>query len=274
MNVEEYKRIITSLTELKKYLNEKGIYAKKRFGQNFLFDRNVIDNIINAIAPENKDIIEIGSGMGNLLLFYYEFANSVLAIEIDKKLYDFIKELKLDINLIHSDFLKLDLLNIIDINKKYSIVSNLPYSIASQIILKFLEFYNYISEVYLMVPEVLYKRIIAKTGTKDYSRFTILVNIFFAHKKLFKVKKNSFFPVPEIDSLFIKLVPNRKWIKKINDIDKFIKLLNIFFQHRRKKIKYIIKRYNLLFPSDFSVEKRIEEYSIDDIVNIFNLIEL
>ncbi len=282
LSISQVNKILTSPSLLKKFLKGNSISLKKRLGQNFLFDRNIINKIIKSMNLKKSDIIvEIGAGIGNITIFYLSKIKYGYLFEIDK---GFIRILNQIINLskaeiIHIDFLKTDLHKILDKEKKYKIFSNLPYSVASQIILKIIENIKFFSEIYIMVPEIIYKRMRASTGNKDYSKFSVIVQTFLNIENLFSVSRNSFFPVPEVDSVFLKLTP-RDCIE-INDIPKLKKFLNMLFRYRRKKIKKIFEDvFNLTLQEisqiseelSIDLNSRIQDISVETITKLFKKI--
>ncbi len=273
MNIEEYKNTITSLTELKYFLRQNNIALSKRYGQNFLYDKNIINNIVEILYIDNKVVLEIGPGLGNLTLFYYLKTQKNILVEIDRKLFQILDDLNLkNTEVVHMDFLKFDMENFIKKYKKISVVSNLPYNIATQVIAKLILYHKNIDKIYIMVPDILYKRMTAEIGTRQYSRISILIQVFYNVEKKFGIKRNSFFPVPEIDSVFLELKAHNKYAEYETFFNLFFDFVKIGFLHRRKKLRYIFNKYyadrikNEIIK-DYN-DLRIEELSIDDIFNI------
>ncbi len=269
MNKKKFKKIITSHTKLKLFLKENRLYLKKRFGQNFLFDKNIILKIINSIPFTKNNIIEIGPGLGNLTLYYYKKPDKTILIEIDKGLVKQLNSLfthDSNITVIHSDFLKYNLQQCIIPKQKYIILSNLPYSMGSQILIKLLEYYDIIKEIYIMAPEIYAKKFL-NAYLKFNSKLSVLLNLFFKIDKLFKVQKNSFFPAPEVGSVFMRLTPE----KKINDIKKAKKILTLLFKQKRKKLKKTLEISKNKSKMYEYLNKRVDELPLNDIINIINL---
>lgn len=280
--ISQVNKIVTSPSLLKNFLKENSIYLKKYLGQNFLFDKNIINKIIKSMDLKKSDIIiEIGPGIGNITIFYLSKVRYAYLFEIDR---GFVRVLKKIINpsnsqIIHTNFLKTDLNRILDKSKKYKIFSNLPYSIASRIIIKIIENIGFFSEIYIMVPEIIYKRMKSSAGDKEYSRFSVIVQTFFNINKLFSVSRNSFFPVPEVDSVFLKLTSLNRF--EINNIAKLKKFLNMLFKYRRKKIKKVLEdEFDLTsleisqISEELSIDlnSRIENISVETITKLFKKI--
>ncbi|MBU1078093.1 MAG: hypothetical protein KKH98_12420 [Spirochaetes bacterium] len=269
MEKENFKKIITSHVQLKYYLQEQGLYLKKRFGQNFLFDKNIIQKIIRFIPFQDNSIIEIGPGIGNMTLFYEKIAEKAILIEIDNGLVKQLKELfknENKITIIHADFIKHDLLPDLDKRKKYIILSNLPYSMGSQILVRALRYYTFIKEVYIMAPEIYTKKFISKAN-RYTDRLSLLLNLLFKIEKLFTVNKNSFFPVPKVNSAFLKLVPE----KKIDNIEKTKEILALLFKQKRRKLKKVLLQSENGSKLKKYFEKRVDELSVDQVREIIDL---
>lgn len=266
MEKDDFKTTLTSNVKLKFFLKENGLYLKKRFGQNFLFDRNVILKIVNLLSLEKKNVIEIGAGIGNVTLFYYQLPEKIFLIEIDKGLKNIIQKLFQNnnhVSIIHADFLKYDLNKIIISGQKYIIVSNLPYNAASQILIKLLDYYDHIKTLYIMAPEIYNTKFISLEQKFD-NKLGVLLNLFFKIENLFHVSKNCFFPVPQIDSVFLKLTPHGK----IEDIERSKKLLTVLFKQKRRKLKKILERSENAVILNKFYNKRIDELKLPEIIYI------
>jgi len=269
MEKENFKEIITSHIQLKYYLRDQGLYLKKRFGQNFLFDKNIIQKILKAVPFKKNSIIEVGPGIGNMTLFYEKYAERAILIEIDRGLIKQLKELfknEKKITVIHADFIKLDLLPDLNKQKKYIFLSNLPYSMGSQVLVRLLEYYTLIKEVYIMAPEIYSKKFISSTN-KFTDRLSLLLNLLFKIEKLFTVNKNSFFPVPKVNSVFLRFIPE----KKVDNIKKSQKIISLLFRQKRRKLKKTIMQSDNSLKMKKYFEKRVDELSIDQVREIIDL---
>lgn len=271
MSIDNFKEIITSHTRIKRFLNNNNLYLKKRFGQNFLFDKNIIQKIIKNIPLKNKNIIEIGPGLGNLTLFYYDQIKKALLIEIDKGLFEQLHTVLRDqnrIQLIHGDFLKTDLNKYIKKNQKYIYISNLPYSIGSQILIQIMHYYSTIDQLYIMAPDIYLEHLFSKNNYFK-NRLGVLLNIFFKIEKKFIVQKNSFFPVPEVHSVFLKLTP----CKNVPNILTTLKILSKLFHQKRRILKKELEKYSNDNLQKY-YQKRIDELSLDEIKEILLVLSL
>ena len=261
---------------LREIIKEYNIKPKKKLGQNFLHDKNIISSIINNVNVKDEDIIEIGPGPGILTENILENkARSLLAIEKDDSFEVNLKKIKNKykdnfIYLIHDvidfDFNKLT-------KKEYKIVSNLPYNISVPFILKMIKIRRVISwkDMILMVQKEVAERITANIGTKNYGRLSIMVNLNNDVKKLLNVKPSSFIPKPKVDSTVIKISPKNKNLN-INE-EVFEKIVKICFSQRRKKIKNNLDQLNtntslLLELSDIDPDIRAENINIEGFLRI------
>ncbi len=249
---------------------------KKNYGQVFLKDQNIVDKITKEVgATKNDLIIEIGPGTGSLTKKLKELNSNLIAYEIDLETKPYLD--KLDVKVIYGDFLNLNInddLNLIKYKNLY-IVGNLPYYISTKIIKKITNECNP-KEMILMVQKEVAERLSAKPGNKEYGFITVLLNYYYDIKLLFTVNKNSFYPVPKVDSAVIKLTTHNKY-KDINE-EKFIKLLKDSFKHKRKTLLNNLTNYdkemitNILISNDIKLNVRAEEMSINLFLEILKKI--
>lgn len=264
------------------YLIEKnGFNFKKKFGQNFIIDENVINNIVEK-AKIDKDtlVIEIGPGAGSLTYKLAQNANNVIAFEIDEKVKNLLESNLHDVNnveIVYKDFLKV---NIEEYIEKYSynnisVVANLPYNITTPIIMKLIDDKIPVDKIVVMVQKEVGDRFKAKPGTKDYSSLSIFLDYYFDIKKLMDISRNIFIPRPNVDSIVLEFI--RKETKyNIKNEELFFKLVKDSFVQKRKtlrnnllnydldKVKKVLEKYNL----DLSV--RAEQLKIEIFVDIAN----
>lgn len=252
---------------------------KKKYGQNFLYDENILEKIIkNTNVAADDLIIEIGPGSGNLTKKLQTFNAPIIAFEIDTSLETKLNKIKNSkTKIIYKDFMSIDLEEELkDINfKNLYIIANIPYYITTPIITKIINSNIKPKEIILMVQEEVADRLSAKPGNKDYGYITVYIQSFYNVEKLFKVNKNCFFPVPKVDSAIIKLTPNHR---QIDDIEKFNKLIENAFKFKRKTLKNNWKSYNLnsinavLTSHGYSLQNRAEQIPIDIYIEISKII--
>ena len=233
---------------------------KKRFGQNWLQDKNVIAKIVHSINITDQDlVIEIGPGAGNLTKYLTRYAKLVLAYEIDKSLKNALEEFQTsNLEVIFDDFLKRDVAS--DIKDEYDniyVIANLPYYITTPIITSLLETNLPISKMCLMMQKEVGERMLAKPGCKEYNSLTVYLNYYFNISKVMDVSKHCFYPVPQVDSSVIML-ERKEELMQVNNKDFFFKLVRNAFQFKRKNIKNNLKGYNIEI-----VEKVLKEHDLD-----------
>ncbi len=251
---------------------------KKKYGQNFLKDNNILEKIINTSNIEdNSLIIEIGAGSGALTEKLIE-KGKVLSYEIDNDLIPVLEEKFKDKNVdfIFDDFLNRNIKDDIkkyDYNKLY-VVANLPYYITTPIITKIIEEGLDIERMILMVQKEVGERFTSNIGTKDYSSITVYLNYYFDVKKEFIVSKNCFYPVPDVDSMIISL--SKKERLELKNEELFFKLVKDSFQYKRKTLRNNLKGYDfdkileILHKNGFDDNVRAEEISLEIYVLIAN----
>ncbi len=236
---------------------------KKSLGQNFLQDKNILENIVAAANVSGNSLtIEIGAGSGNLTKEIAKVSKHVLCYEIDTRLESILDESLKDYNNIHiifDDFLKRDIKEDI---KDYEydnlyLIANLPYYITTPIIEKIIESNLKFQKIVVMIQKEVGERFNAKPGMKEYNSLTVYLNYYFDLKKEFIVSRNCFIPKPNVDSIVISLV-NKKDLLYLKDIDNFNKLLKDSFKFKRKTIRNNLKNYNLTI-----VEKVLNKYNFD-----------
>ena len=239
-----------SQKEMIEKLKENNFYFKKKFGQNFIIDSNIINKIVdNSGIDNNTMVIEIGPGAGSLTYKLVSLAKYVLCYEIDKDieevLIDNLKDFN-NYNIIFDDFLKRDIKEDL---KKYSydklmIIANLPYYITTPIIIKIIEDNIDVDKMIFMVQKEVGDRFKAKEGSKEYNSLSIFLNYYFDVKKIADVSRNVFIPVPNVDSIVVEF--SRKEKKQfVQNLDLFFKIVRDSFKQKRKTLKNNLKGYNL-----------------------------
>jgi len=223
------------LSEVKSILREYDIRPSKRFGQNFLIDQNIKNKIIESIKLDREDIVlEIGPGLGALTQDLCRKVKKVIAVEKDKRLYDFIKKnIFLDnLESINKDFLDYEFKNI---TSKLIVVGNLPYSISSPILNHIINNRGHIKSIYITVQTEFGERLAALPGSKDFSSLSCYAQFYGDPKILFKIPRGVFLPAPEVDSSFLK-ISFEKQIDGSVDQEMLFKIIRSSFEKRRKTI--------------------------------------
>ena len=233
------------------------IKAKKSLGQNFLVDRKVLEKIINSAIIENKTILEIGPGTGNLTSYILKKnPKKLFVIEKDDNLAVMLKnKFHEQLIVINDDILKIDETKIS--SDKIIVFGNLPYNISTEILSKWitnLKNHFWFDSLILMFQKEVADRIIAKFNTSNYGRLAIMCNWKLNIKKICDVKADAFFPKPKIDSSLLIFSPKEDFFK-INNPNNLEKITRIFFNQRRKMIK---KPFNQIFNGDQKILDKLQ----------------
>ncbi len=252
---------------------------KKSLGQNFMKDENVIDKIVDS-AKLDKDtlMIEIGPGAGSLSKKTVPLAGFSILYEIDTRLKDILESNLSEYDnkkIIFGDFLVQDVASDIALYnyKKVYVVANLPYYITTPIITKLMK-EILPDKIIILIQEEVANRLSAKVGTKDYGMISVLLGSRYDIKKLFKVSRNCFVPVPNVDSAVISLEKHSRY--DIKDINKFEKLIKDSFKYKRKNLRNNLKEYDLILiesilnKNNYSLSDRAEDISVEVYVEVAN----
>jgi 16S rRNA (adenine1518-N6/adenine1519-N6)-dimethyltransferase len=217
---------------------------QKKFGQNFLIDANILENIIMA-AGVNKDdcVLEIGPGIGTMTQYLCENAREVVAVEIDKKLIPILKEDTLssydNITIINEDILKVDVNAIVQKKnggKPIKVVANLPYYITTPIIMGLFESHVPLESITIMVQKEVAERMQVGPGTKDYGALSLAVQYYAKPEVMMTVPASCFMPRPNVDSAVIKLTRHEHPPVQIQDEKLMFNIIRAAFNQRRKTL--------------------------------------
>ncbi|MDH5807304.1 MAG: 16S rRNA (adenine(1518)-N(6)/adenine(1519)-N(6))-dimethyltransferase RsmA [Candidatus Methanomethylicaceae archaeon] len=233
-----------TLNILRKY----NIKPKQKFGQNYVIDEKMIECILNAANLNYNDtILEIGAGIGTLTLRISDKVKKIIAIESDKKSIKALLEVlagKNNIEIIEGDILEIPL------PKVDKIISNLPFSISTPITFKLLSEGDFKLAILTYQKEVA-DRLIAKPGSKDYSRLSVAVSLLAEVEKIRDFPPESFYPKPKVFSTVVKIKKKSKFIN-FKDLDDLLKIL---FSQRRKKLKNALKIFYKTFNKEIDLSK-------------------
>ena len=240
---------------------------RKRFGQNFLIDNQVINQIISTIAPKSDDnIIEIGPGKGALTLPLSEYLNQLNIIEIDHDLVSILSaQNNKKITIHNADVLTFDF-NLF--SEKIRIVGNLPYNISSPLLFHLLSYRENIIDMTFMLQKEVVERIVAPPGTKTYGRLSVVIQAFFDTELMFIVPKESFEPQPKIESAILYLkTKSTPLIQNLKPLEEIVKLA---FSQRRKTLKNCLKSVLDQSQTRIDLSQRAEMLSLNDFVTLMN----
>lgn len=226
-----------SIREIKNLLAANNLRLKKRFGQNFLIDRNIAEKIVKNLDLSLDDIVlEIGPGLGVLSRMITDTCRRLIMFEIDRGfcriLQDEFKNYG-NVSLINEDFIEHETLS--DYSR-IKVVSNLPYCVSTPVIFKLFKYHKFIDFCLLTTQHEVSRRILADENSKNYSALSVFVKTYFECEFIYKIGPNSFYPSPKVDSAIIKLKPTKKFIDKIKNYAIFSGTVNAIFSSRRKKL--------------------------------------
>lgn len=247
--------------------------AKKRFGQNFLTDQAIIGSLIDAISPQQNDLmVEIGPGLGALTKPLLKKINELHVVEIDRDIVSWMqKEYASNSITIHNiDALKFDFATL---GSNIRVVGNLPYNISTPILFHLLDNLNSICDMHFMLQKEVVERMVAMPSTPAYGRLSVMLQYYLAMEYLITVPPESFEPAPKVESAFVRCVPHISLPFVTKDTALFAKIVMAAFGQRRKTIRNTLKDY--LNDDDFAqlnlnTQLRAENLSVRDFVDISN----
>lgn len=270
-------------------LENNDIKVKKKFGQNFLHDENILNKIATSIEIENKNIIEIGPGLGFLTNKLVTCAKKMVSYEIDIEMVQYLEEHfkeQKNLEIVNKDFLKVDLQK--EIKEKFNdenvvLIANLPYYITTAILTKVLEETNKVEKMVVMMQKEVAQRITGKPSTKDYNSLSVLIQYFTNAKMLFNVSPNCFYPAPEVESSVIEISKKEKIDNPAINLEFFLKFnRNIFAQRRKTLMNNLQNAYKVdkkifedaLIYMNLPLTVRAENLTVNQIVDLSNYIYL
>ena len=240
---------------------------RKRFGQNFLVDHRVINQIISTISPNNDDsIIEIGPGKGAITFPIIEYLDHLSVIEIDRDLVSMLKsEEQEKLTIYQADALTFDFSQI---PNKLRVIGNLPYNISSPLLFHLLDYRKQIIDMTFMLQKEVVDRIVAPPGSKTYGRLSVMMQAFYEVELMFVVPKESFEPQPKIESAILYLkTREQSLVKNSKPLEEIVKLA---FSQRRKTLKNCLKSVLNQSQTEIDLSQRAEMLSTENFVTLMN----
>jgi len=245
---------------------------RKKWGQNFLTDSNLLNRIVRTVEPQEDDnFLEIGPGDGSLTELIFPKVKQMVVVEIDPLL---IKHLSVrsdleGLNIIHGDIL---LQNIEDlpIQEPVRIVGNIPYNITSRIIFWLIEQLDFWDDAFIMMQKEVAQRLTANIGTKEYSRISIVVGAYLNMELCFKIPPDVFIPKPKVDSAIIRFTKKSSPIVADNQYEKFNKIVKMAFSKRRKMLRNSLNDFDIpiSIQEEIDFTRRPETLSIEEFAKL------
>ena len=247
--------------------------ARKRFGQNFLIDKVIIDKIVSCVNPTVEDnLIEIGPGKGALTEKLVESNCTLSLVEIDRDLVDILRKKYRELSIINEDILKVEF-NTLFGGEPKRIIGNLPYNISTPLLFKLSSINEWIIDMHIMLQKEVAERIVSNPSKKEYGRLSVSMQLFWEATSLFDVAPTAFSPKPKVNSTFMCLKPKKK--KKF-DRALMNQLLTSAFSSRRKTLKNALRNYldeGELKSLDINPRSRPENLVPEDFIRCVNFLQ-
>jgi 16S rRNA (adenine1518-N6/adenine1519-N6)-dimethyltransferase len=238
------------MASIKKELEAYGLVPRKRWGQHFLIDRNILSKVVRAAGIEETDVVlEVGPGLGVLTLALAKEARRVIAVEIDKKLVEILQEKVAacpHVEIIRKDIMEVDFNDLIEQGgQPLKVVANLPYQISTPLLFRFIDSRSVFASLTLMLQKEVAERMTATPGGKDYGPLSIFTQIVSDFSIQFLIKPSAFFPPPKVDSAVIHMVWKKRPMAEVDDIEWFKKVVRGSFGYRRKTLMNALRHSGL-----------------------------
>jgi len=254
---------------------------RKRFGQNFLHDKMVIQRIVNSINPRmGEHIVEIGPGEGALTELVLDKIGVMDVVELDRDLIPLLKirfVTQEGLTIHQADALKFEFCQLQHDEQKLRIIGNLPYNISTPLLFHLFDNNHCIQDMHFMLQKEVVDRIVAKPGDSAYGRLSIMLQYYCHAEYVFTVKPGAFRPAPKVDSAIVRLVPHAKPPVEINNFEEFSKLVNFSFTQRRKTLRNILKgKLDVSQIEALNIEPTIrpERLSLNDFARLANTLSV
>ena len=241
--------------------------ARKRFGQHFLTDRGIIEDIVQGIAPQaGQAMVEIGPGLGAMTQPLVERLGHLTVIELDRDLAVLLRK-KPELTVIESDVLRVDFRALAEAAAtKLRIVGNLPYNISTPILFHLLDVADVVEDQHFMLQKEVIDRMVARPSTSDYSRLSVMLQWRYAMENVLFVPPTSFDPPPRVDSAIVRMLPHPA--PEVLDVKLFSELVRVAFSQRRKLLRHSLGKWLELrnFNGTFNLQRRAEEVPVAEYI--------
>lgn len=265
------KEYIATPRRTKEILQAYNFSFKKSLGQNFIIDLNILRNMIeHAKIDRTCNVIEIGPGIGSLTEQLAQYANKVVAFEIDERLLDVLRvtlQAYQNVTVVHEDFLRIHIDEAIvthfDTGEKNHVVANLPYYVTTPILMKILEEGRSIDHVTVMLQKEVAERIVAKPNNKAYGSLSIVVQYYAEAEIVMDVPKTVFIPQPNVTSSVLHLTRRKEPAVRVKNEPLFFEIVQASFAHRRKTLRNNLTRHFKNLYSNEQVDALLHHANID-----------
>jgi 16S rRNA (adenine1518-N6/adenine1519-N6)-dimethyltransferase len=254
------------MVSIKKELAEYGLTPRKRWGQHFLIERNILNKVIQTAELEKGDVVlEVGPGLGEMTLALARQVKKVIAVEIDPKLVEILKKKTMDlpnVEVIKGDILEISFNQLLhQEDQRLKVVANLPYQISTPLLFRFIESRDVFSDFTLMLQKEVAERMVASPGGKDYGPLSVFTQSVSNLSICFFIKPSAFFPRPKVESAVIRVVWKERPVIGLEEEEWFKLVVRGCMGYRRKRLMNALKHSDIPLPSD--IEQRMEQIGID-----------
>ena len=245
---------------------------RRKWGQNFLVDKNLLEKIVRTIDPKKDDcIIEIGPGEGSLTKYIFLKVKEMLAVEIDPLLIKVLKGRKdlIGLKIINSDILLQDIESL-PIENPVRIIGNIPYNITSPIIFWLIEQFHFWEDAFIMMQKEVARRLTADVGTKSYGRLTVVSGAYLDFEYCFTISPDVFIPKPKVESAIVRFTKKNPPLIDDKQYIRFNRLVSSAFSQRRKMLRNTLKGWDISeeLKNKIDFNRRPETLTIDEFISL------
>ena len=256
-------------------------FPRKRFGQHFLHNSQMIQRIIEAIAPRSdQHLVEIGPGKGALTLPLLEYGCPLDAIELDRDLIGLLEKKANIFNNLHihqADALKFDFKQLVINGQPLRVVGNLPYNISTPLLFIMLNYANDIQDMIFMLQKEVVERMIATPASSEYGRLSVMLQYHLKIEKLFDVNPNAFYPPPKVVSSIVRLIPHSMPPAPVNNHKQFAQVVALAFSQRRKTLRNTLKKilsFQDIQAAGIDPRARAQTLTLNDFARLANVVSI
>ena len=251
---------------IKKELAQYGVTPRKKWGQHFLVDRNILNKVVRTAQLEKGDVVlEVGPGLGEMTLALARQVKKVIAVEIDPKLVEVLRKKTVDspnVEVVKGDILKIHFNQLLDQEgQRLKVVANLPYQISTPLLFRFIESKDVFSTLTLMLQKEVAQRMVSPPGGKEYGPLSIFTQSASNISICFFIKPSAFFPPPKVESAVIRIVWKERAVVESGEEEWFKKVVRGSLGYRRKRLINALKHSDISLPPD--IEQRMRKIGID-----------
>lgn len=255
--------------------------ARKRFGQNFLVDGNIIQRIVRAVHPKATDrLVEIGPGQGAITGELLHACPNLQVVELDRDLIPLLQSkfsAYPELTIHTADALKFNFAQLVSEGERLRVVGNLPYNISTPLLFHLLSYGGLVADMHFMLQKEVVERMAAEPGGKEYGRLSIMCQYYCSVEFLFEVGPDCFRPAPKVDSAIVRLTPHTELPFPAADAKLLDGLVKSAFQQRRKTLRNALRQWlpdaDMWQQVNIDPQQRPENLSVQDYVTLANHLE-